>query len=196
MPKIVDHETYKEALLTQCYEIFARRGYQGVTLRQLAEELGVSTGSLYHYFPTKQSILEAMFVLLTKQDVDRFDALFDPSGTLEEMLKVFFAFVEAREKYFQDLLLLTIDYFRHDEGKDTIAMLNQVIGTYREALAERSGLPRTLASMAIVFLNGLVYHRALYRGQVDFTEQCRIFTEMIILYAKDRNLINDKGYVR
>ncbi|HPQ55029.1 MAG TPA: TetR/AcrR family transcriptional regulator, partial [Spirochaetota bacterium] len=179
-----------------CYEIFARRGYQGVTLRQLAEELGVSTGSLYHYFPTKQSILEAMFVLLTKQDVDRFDALFDPSGTLEEMLKVFFAFVEAREKYFQDLLLLTIDYFRHDEGKDTIAMLNQVIGTYREALADRSGLPRTLASMAIVFLNGLVYHRALYRGQVDFTEQCRIFTEMIILYAKDRNLINDKGYVR
>ncbi len=189
MPKVIDHEVYKEELLLKCYDVFARRGYHGITLRKLAGELGISTGSLYHYFPTKQSILNELFAFLTRQDVNSYKEILDPSAGLREMLEGFFDFIEERETYFQDLLLLTIEYFRHDSSNDTVASLNSAMANYRKVVVDSLKLPAALGSMIIVFLNGLVYHRLLYQGHVDFHEQCAAFREMILLYSEKHGLV-------
>lgn len=189
MPKVIDHETYKEELLLKCYDVFARRGYHGITLRKLAGELGISTGSLYHYFPTKQSILNELFAFLTKQDVDSYKEILDPAAGFPKMLEVIFAFIEERETYFQDLLLLTIEYFRHDSSNDTVATLNAAMANYRRVVVDSLKLPPSLSSMIILFLNGLVYHRLLYPGEVDFREQCAAFSEMILLYCEKHDLV-------
>ena len=54
MPKVVDHVSYRKHLLDQCVNLFAQYGYEALTMRQIAEALHVSTGTLYHYFPTKE----------------------------------------------------------------------------------------------------------------------------------------------
>ncbi|NJL79674.1 MAG: helix-turn-helix transcriptional regulator, partial [Richelia sp. SM2_1_7] len=56
MPKIVDHEKYRKELLWKSFDLFAQKGYGSVTMREIAKELGVSTGTLYHYFPNKESL--------------------------------------------------------------------------------------------------------------------------------------------
>ncbi|MGB6015410.1 MAG: helix-turn-helix domain-containing protein, partial [Nodosilinea sp.] len=48
MPKIVDHDQYRREILDQCFDLFAEKGYAALTMRQIAQELGVSTGTLYH----------------------------------------------------------------------------------------------------------------------------------------------------
>ena len=58
MPKIVDHEQYRKELLGKCFDLFAQKGYGSITMRQIAQGLGVSTGTLYHYFPSKQALFE------------------------------------------------------------------------------------------------------------------------------------------
>ncbi len=40
--------------------LIARHGFEGVSMRRLAEAVGVQAGALYRYFPTKQDLLVSM----------------------------------------------------------------------------------------------------------------------------------------
>ena len=59
MPKIIDHEARRRQVFEGSLDLFSNHGYSGLGMRQLAA-LGVSTGSLYHYFPNKSSLFEGM----------------------------------------------------------------------------------------------------------------------------------------
>lgn len=49
----------KEAILEATLEVFQERGYEGTTIPAIAERLGVSQGTLYNYFPSKEKLLFA-----------------------------------------------------------------------------------------------------------------------------------------
>ena len=56
--------------------LFAQRGFDGVSMRDIALECGVSKATLYHYFPDKDSILRPLAIGTTKslcQHVRRHD---------------------------------------------------------------------------------------------------------------------------
>jgi len=48
-----------DKLLETGLRLFAERGFEGTTIKQLSEEAGVSLGLMYHYFKNKESLLEA-----------------------------------------------------------------------------------------------------------------------------------------
>jgi len=52
------HENQRERVIAQAAELFAREGFESASLSQLARELGISKAAIYHYFPTKQEILD------------------------------------------------------------------------------------------------------------------------------------------
>src|SRR5437870_5056289 len=41
--------------------MFARKGFDGATMQEIATEADLSAGALYRYFPTKQHLLRAVF---------------------------------------------------------------------------------------------------------------------------------------
>ena len=45
------------ALREAALNLMARHGYEAVTMRQLAAEVGVQAAALYRYFPTKEDLL-------------------------------------------------------------------------------------------------------------------------------------------
>lgn len=47
-------------ILEAALELFSRGGYRGTSMREIADEAGVSTGNVYHQFPDK----EALFITL------------------------------------------------------------------------------------------------------------------------------------
>ena len=49
-----------DAILTAAAQVFTRRGYAGTTTNHIAERAGVSIGSLYEYFPSKDALLVAL----------------------------------------------------------------------------------------------------------------------------------------
>jgi AcrR family transcriptional regulator len=47
-------------ILSTAAALFSRRGYHAVGIRELADAVGLSTSTLYHYYATKQDILYAI----------------------------------------------------------------------------------------------------------------------------------------
>ncbi|TDW29615.1 TetR/AcrR family transcriptional regulator [Cryobacterium psychrophilum] len=61
MPKVVNHDQRRTALVEATWRIIARLGIEGTTMRQIAAEAGFANGALKPYFPTKDDLLSFAF---------------------------------------------------------------------------------------------------------------------------------------
>lgn len=57
MPKIVDRDAQRVKFAEAAMSLIARNGLEGVTMRAVAAEAGLSYGSLFHYFKSKDELL-------------------------------------------------------------------------------------------------------------------------------------------
>lgn len=51
----------QQSLYRHAVRLFAERGYEGTTLRAIAEAAGVSPGLIYRYFPSKGAVVMALY---------------------------------------------------------------------------------------------------------------------------------------
>jgi AcrR family transcriptional regulator len=65
----------REQLVAAATELFAAHGYEHTSIDAVLEHTGVSRGSLYHHFPSKQALFEAV--------VDRVEAELQEAGAAE-----------------------------------------------------------------------------------------------------------------
>lgn len=69
MPRKVDHDAERARLAKAAVDLFAARGFARVSMRAAAEGLGVSTGTLYHYFRDKADLFTAVVETVVETDV-------------------------------------------------------------------------------------------------------------------------------
>jgi AcrR family transcriptional regulator len=50
----------REQILKTALKLFAERGFDATSTRQIAKEAGIAEGLIFHYFPTKASLLTAI----------------------------------------------------------------------------------------------------------------------------------------
>jgi TetR/AcrR family transcriptional regulator, cholesterol catabolism regulator len=79
-------------VVLEAARVFARRGYDQTSVPQLAEELGIGAGSLYHYFGGKEQLLIAICDQLMDPLLTRAQEILDEDGPAREQLA---ALVEA-----------------------------------------------------------------------------------------------------
>jgi len=66
MPKIVDHEARKAEISRMILRAIAKQGINNVTVRSIAKEGGVSSGTLAHYFSNKNEMINFAIEALTE----------------------------------------------------------------------------------------------------------------------------------
>jgi AcrR family transcriptional regulator len=54
-------EERREEILRAGLDLFAVAGFHGTSVRQIARAVGVNEATLYHYFPSKDAMLQAVF---------------------------------------------------------------------------------------------------------------------------------------
>jgi len=75
MPRVVDHDARRDEIAAAAWQVIARDGFDQATMRSIAAEAGYSHSAFARYFPDKESLLNAVF-LLTRGDADaRIDEL-------------------------------------------------------------------------------------------------------------------------
>ena len=57
LPKTRKGESSRAAILGAALDLFQERGYDATTMRTIADRAGVSLGSSYHYFPSKEHLV-------------------------------------------------------------------------------------------------------------------------------------------
>lgn len=55
----------RDALVRAGRQLFGNKGFRSTSVDDVAREARVTTGALYHHFPTKTALFEAVFEQLT-----------------------------------------------------------------------------------------------------------------------------------
>lgn len=167
MPRIVDHEAVRKDLLERCIGLFADQGFAGLTMRRLARALEVSTGTLYHYFPSKEAVFEGVIQMVLTHEIEA--AVAGLPSQIDDPVAVLLDYVEAHETRLVQQLLVLIEHLRSqtvDATSDPIrgAML-AYHGRFFDTLGGVLGIddPR-VAQATFLFLRGLLLQRFLDGG--------------------------------
>jgi AcrR family transcriptional regulator len=165
MPKLSDTETAarRRRVLEGARRCFARHGYEGATVVRLEQEIGLSRGAIFNWFPSKQEL----FIALAAEDNERLLALFAEDG--------FEALLEAVTQDDPEWLAVYLEFGRRLKADAALRERWKVIAppearersrTWIEngqASGElRSDVPaEAIAQFLGVVVDGIVVHRAL-----------------------------------
>ena len=85
MARTVDPERHlarRLVIIDAALTCFAATGYAGTSTAAICREAGIGSGTFFHYFPTKQSLLLAILALGTEETRAWFDARADDADAL------------------------------------------------------------------------------------------------------------------
>lgn len=189
MPKIVDQDAYRSELVRGAIPLFSARGYGSVTMRQVASELGVSTGTLYHYFPSKQSLFEAAVWETVEGNVEAAVAALRAGMEEEgedEALRVsvreLFAFLLMAETTLMSQFVVLVDYWRLDEiDHSTLApVLRRAHETYAQVVAQLLGSEvEALGELVLSVLFNLLEMRWFHGEGFDHEPQLAMLERLV-----------------
>ena len=100
MPKVTEAHSAarRQQIIDAAYRCFARKGFHQATMRDIYAEANLSPGAVYHYFDSKDAIIQASFAF----DYQRSLALFEsaiahdhPLQALYELIDFFFRGLES-----------------------------------------------------------------------------------------------------
>ena len=75
MPKIVDHEQQKIKVAEAAWRVIRRSGIENASVRNVAQEAGVSPGSMRHYFSTQAELFSFSMSLVSERVNQRISSL-------------------------------------------------------------------------------------------------------------------------
>ena len=117
-----------QKILQLALELFNERGYEGTSMRNVAERMGVTTAALYYHFRSKDDIL----ISLVRPILERTDALLTSSRSAANSSEARRALLGS----YLDLLLDCRDLYRF-LGRDVGALNRQAIGARIEEQERR-----------------------------------------------------------
>jgi AcrR family transcriptional regulator len=100
MPKVTEAylDTRRQQIIEAAYRCFARKGFHQTTMREILSEAGLSAGAIYHYFKSKEEIIEASFVYDYQRGLEVFEAAAedpDPAVAIDHLLDFFYHGLES-----------------------------------------------------------------------------------------------------
>ncbi len=160
MPR--DSEAKLQHILRHSAEIFAERGFEGASIRDISRATGISLSGLYYYFESKQELLYLIqkhaFTSISSSLQLRLAATCDP----EERLKLF---VQNHLEYFlahpaeMKVLSHEEDALEGTYKKEIAIIKRRYYGFAREIfeeLAGRAAMPGLNSRVAVLSLYGMM----------------------------------------
>jgi AcrR family transcriptional regulator len=93
----------REVILAAASRRFAERGYDGTSLAEIAEDVGIRTPSLFHHFPSKLELYRAVLLDGFEDWVELMDATLAGPGDgwpqVEHVLRTAFRFFGERPEF-------------------------------------------------------------------------------------------------
>ena len=153
----------KERILATALDLFNERGIASVTLRTIAQAMGISQGNLNYHFKKRDDILEALYLqLVAKMDA----GVANMQGT-EINLQLFFDLSKTMMQQFYEYRFFMLDFVQ-------IMRNNQVINEHYTQLSR-------LREMQFLGLFHLWIEAGFMRAEAFENEYKNLYVRMNIL---------------
>ncbi|HEY3833208.1 MAG TPA: TetR family transcriptional regulator [Acidimicrobiia bacterium] len=154
----------RDALLEAAISVFAKRGFHGASLDEIAESAGYTRGAIYKHFADKEELLNAACGRLNERVIAEFDAVPSAATPLEQYQQQDVAAVAEEWRHLildREFVAVMLEYqlyaIRNPEARvraRAFAQANQQrIATYIRALTARTGehIPIAIEDLAGIF---------------------------------------------
>ncbi|MFC1568622.1 TetR/AcrR family transcriptional regulator [bacterium] len=188
--KELEKEARKQDILEIAAELFAKKDFHSVTVDEIAEKIGLSKGTIYLYFDTKENLFFSILIERTKslmkalQNAVHANEPFNLS--IYQFVLTFLEFFQKNVAYFKLMhsektrSSIEAHYQMHDYADEIvnkfIASISQLLkrGVEEKYLKSMDILP--MAKMLAGILNTFTFYRIFSSSDVSPEEE----TEMII----------------
>jgi AcrR family transcriptional regulator len=137
-PQSPDYDKRREAILAAAAHLYARRGFQGASVADLAKACSTSKSLIYHYFPSKDDLLYAtMAAHLDALVAAAEQATFADSAEarLRALTHAFMRlYVGAEDSH--KILLNELDNLPPDRRAEVVAKQRRIIGAVEALVRE------------------------------------------------------------
>jgi AcrR family transcriptional regulator len=184
-PQSPDYDRRREAIVAAAARLYAKRGFPGASVADLAKACGSSKSLIYHYFPAKDDILyEVMAAHL--------DALVEAAGEamragearerLQALTSAFMKiYVGAQDSH--KVLLNELDNLPAGRRAEVVAKQRRIIDTMRGLVAEiRPELAGVALPVSMLFFGMINWTHTWFRpGGVVSSEQLADMAVQLLL---------------
>ncbi|WP_062435378.1 TetR/AcrR family transcriptional regulator [Herbidospora daliensis] len=183
-------EPVRQRLLSAATRLFAEKGFESTSVQEIVAAAGVTKGAMYHYFDSKDDLLQEIYGRVLRMQMDRLRRFADGEGTVAERLHAAAA----------DVINTTVDnlddskiFFRsnHQLAPDTRKIVRAERRRYHERFRDlviegqqegvfRSDVP---AEMVVDFFFGSVHHLGTWYhpdGPLTGVEVGRYFADLLL----------------
>ncbi|WEX86396.1 TetR/AcrR family transcriptional regulator [Sinorhizobium garamanticum] len=186
MARIIKSPDVRTNELIDCAQrLFFEHGYENTTVNDVIREAGLSKGAFYHYFASKEALLEALAARMARQSLDEMRPLLDdPSLDAVGRLNALFANSRRMKADMAPQLKNTFNalfkpenivlYHRIDEALTavTLPFMTEILRRGQEEGSLDAPDPEAMALMLLNLRLGIakVMHRALQQAEAGDVE--------------------------
>lgn len=134
-----DYDQRREAILDHAAELFARKGFNGASIAELAAACKTSKSLIYHYYPSKEDILYEVMASHVEALADLVETLGNGSGSprarLDQLIGRFIElYIGAKSR--QKVLLDELEYLPDARRKAIVEQQRQLVAAVSKLLAD------------------------------------------------------------
>lgn len=157
-PVAEESNARRQEILLVAADLFARRGYDAVGVRQIADAAGILGGSLYHHFPSKRDLYVEVHSAALANAANRMEAeiatLEDPWERLEAACRVHLA-VQVDPESVTLPMMSDISAMTSDMRGDLVQARDRFEAIYRRLIADlplNPAIDRSIYRLSLVSL--------------------------------------------
>ena len=184
----------KEEILIVALHLFARDGYEAVSVSQIAGELDMTKGALYRHYKSKRDIFDSIVKRMEQQDGEQASDYDMPEDEKESMpeeyedvsLDDFVEYSKSMFEYWTEddfassfRKMLTIEQFRSEEMQNLYQQyLVSGPAEYVKELFKNMKMNHPEEN-AVKFYANMFFYYSLYDGEANKTKAKRQFEQML-----------------
>jgi AcrR family transcriptional regulator len=160
----------RRRILVEATRLFARQGYHKTTVTDIANAIGMTQGALFHHFPNKEALLEAVVRRLARGFAE-YSAVMDPNSlqaTLERVIATMVEHYEAQPEATLCLAALATEFAGSDHPilAEIRSAYDSFVQPFQELLSRYPAVkdPRAVAIAYIGAMQGIGTQGMLREG--------------------------------
>ena len=138
----------RSAIVAATVDVARRKGLASTTVRDVAAEMGTSSGLIHHYFESMDDVLAAAFEVVARQDLEVSAGLMAAAASPVEALRIFFQTYTPADKDWA--FQLWLDAWAEAARRPAVQATSRRLNLEWQALLERT-IRSGVAAGAFVF---------------------------------------------